>query len=147
MCAARSKNNLLERLREVATLDRTGCMRRWDAAFGSPPPKYASVRFMQRVLARDLQIRVTGDYPAQMRRSMRAATDVGRRDERAPRSAAPGSYLVREWNGRTYRVEVTSEGYVLDGKTYASLTTIAERITGAHWSGPRFFGLRPRRGG
>jgi hypothetical protein len=24
---------------------------------------------------------------------------------------------------------------------YGSLTVIAKRITGAHWSGPRFFGL------
>jgi len=26
------------------------------------------------------------------------------------------------------------------------LTVIAERITGAHWSGPRFFGLTKRTG-
>jgi hypothetical protein len=31
------------------------------------------------------------------------------------------------------------------GKTYSSLSKIAQTITGAHWSGPLFFGLN--RGG
>ena len=147
MRLSRSEGDLPDRLQEIATLDRGACTLRWQDAFGSPPPKYASVRFMQRVLARDLQIRVVGDYPAQIRRELRAASDAVRRGETAPQSAAPGSYLVREWNGRTYRVEVTTGGYVFDGQTYGSLSTIAKRITGAHWSGPRFFGLRPRRAG
>lgn len=52
-----------------------------------------------------------------------------------------GTQLVREWNGRPYRVEVTEAGFELDGKCYSSLSAIAKNITGAHWSGPRFFGL------
>jgi hypothetical protein len=56
----------------------------------------------------------------------------------APR---PGTRLVREWNGRTHVVDVSEDGFVFDGKTYRSLSAIAKRITGAHWSGPRFFGL------
>ena len=54
-------------------------------------------------------------------------------------------HLVREWNGRTYQVEVIDNGYRFDGKTYPSLTAITKRITGTHWSGPRFFGLTPKR--
>ena len=57
----------------------------------------------------------------------------------------PAPHLVREWNGRTYQVEVLDNAYRFDGKTYPSLTTIAKRITGTHWSGPRFFGLTPKR--
>jgi hypothetical protein len=53
----------------------------------------------------------------------------------------PGTRLVREWNGRTHVVDVSEDGFVFDGKTYGSLSAIAKRITGAHWSGPRFFGL------
>ena len=56
----------------------------------------------------------------------------------------PESHLIREWNGRTYRVDVKAEGFVMDGKAYKSLTAIAQRITGTRWSGPRFFGLRTR---
>lgn len=53
----------------------------------------------------------------------------------------PGARLIREWNGRRYIVEVVDSGFVMDGKPYRSLTAIAFRITGARWSGPRFFGL------
>ena len=56
-----------------------------------------------------------------------------------------GIHLVREWNGRTYHVQVIDYCYRFDGKTYPSLTTIAKRITGTHWSGPRFFGLTHKR--
>ena len=45
-------------------------------------------------------------------------------------SVSAGTHLVREWNGRTYQVEVIDNGYRFDGKTYSSLTTIAKRITG-----------------
>ncbi len=56
---------------------------------------------------------------------------------------ALGTQLVREWNGRTWQVEVVKGGFVCRGKRYRSLSAIAKMITDAHWSGPRFFGLRP----
>ena len=57
-----------------------------------------------------------------------------------------GATLVRQWRGRTHTVLVGEDGFEYDGQHYRSLTVIAEQITGAHWSGPRFFGLtkRPR---
>jgi len=42
----------------------------------------------------------------------------------------------------THNVLVLDDGFEWRGKRYGSLTTIAKEITGAHWSGPRFFGLR-----
>ncbi len=68
-------------------------------------------------------------------------------------SLKPGARLVREWRGRTHTVTVTEEGFEYAGTRYQSLTQIAKKITGAHWSGPRFFGLltagaeRPSHGG
>ncbi|WP_205910398.1 DUF2924 domain-containing protein [Rhizobium sp. FKL33] len=53
----------------------------------------------------------------------------------------PGARLIREWNGKRYVVDVLPEGYLLDGTIHRSLTAIAYAITGAKWSGPRFFGL------
>jgi hypothetical protein len=53
----------------------------------------------------------------------------------------PGSRLIREWRGRTHTICVTDDGFEFQGKTYRSLTKITFDITGAHWSGPRFFGL------
>lgn len=53
----------------------------------------------------------------------------------------PGSRLMREWRGRTHTIVVTEDGFKYAGKSYSSLSKIAQEITGAHWSGPRFFGL------
>jgi hypothetical protein len=55
-----------------------------------------------------------------------------------------GVSLVRRWRGHTHTVLVGEDGFEYDGQRYRSLTVIAERITGAHWSGPRFFGVNQR---
>jgi hypothetical protein len=56
-------------------------------------------------------------------------------------SLKPGARLFREWRGRTHTVTVTDDGFEYAGTNYPSLTKIAREITGAHWSGPRFFAL------
>ncbi len=63
--------------------------------------------------------------------------------DRKAKTPAPsvGTRLMREWNGRMHVVDVTDQGIVFDGRVYGSLSAVAKRITGAHWSGPRFFGL------
>jgi hypothetical protein len=55
-----------------------------------------------------------------------------------------GTTLVRQWRGRTHKVLVCEDGFEYEGQRYRSLSVIAERITRAHWSGPRFFGLTKR---
>jgi hypothetical protein len=55
-----------------------------------------------------------------------------------------GTTLVRQWRGHTHNVLVHNDGFEHEGQLYRSLTAIAERITEAHWSGPRFFGLTRR---
>jgi hypothetical protein len=52
-----------------------------------------------------------------------------------------GARLVREWRGRTHSVTVAEDGFAYAGTSYPSLTKLAKKITGTHWSGPRFFGL------
>lgn len=54
----------------------------------------------------------------------------------------PGTRLVRSWNGTVHSVLVCETGYEFEGRHYASLTQVARDITGVHWSGPRFFGLK-----
>jgi len=53
----------------------------------------------------------------------------------------PGTRLVSEWNGQTVSVEVRADGFAYADRTWGSLSEIARHVTGAHWSGPRFFGL------
>jgi hypothetical protein len=59
-----------------------------------------------------------------------------------PARLKPGSTLVRAWHGETHTVLVLEDGFEHQGRRYASLSQIARLVTGAHWSGPRFFGLR-----
>lgn len=56
----------------------------------------------------------------------------------------PGTKLVRQWHGTIYQVQVLEEGFEFEHRQYSSLTKIAREITGAAWSGPRFFGLTPK---
>ena len=69
----------------------------------------------------------------------RAATVVA--PPRSRRRLTPGARLMREWGGKTHVVDVIEGGYVFEAKVYPSLSAIAGKITGVHWSGPRFFGL------
>lgn len=51
-----------------------------------------------------------------------------------------GTVLIREFRGKEYEVRVLEDGFEYNGRVYQSLTRIAHMI-GAHWSGPKFFGL------
>ena len=43
-----------------------------------------------------------------------------------------------------HRVAVLADGFAWNGKTYRSLSKVAQAITGTRWNGPRFFGLRDK---
>jgi hypothetical protein len=127
--------------------DRAGLRQDWETTFGSPPPAYASVAFLRKALDHEAQVRREGGLPAATRRALRQIAEGTPVSEAARGSLRAGAHLVREWNGRTYQVEVQEKGFRLDGKTYPSLSAIARHITGTSWSGPRFFGLTDRAGG
>ena len=58
----------------------------------------------------------------------------------------PGTVLVREWDRQSQRVMVMADGFAWKGQTYDSLSKVAFAITGTRWNGPRFFGLRDKKG-
>lgn len=59
----------------------------------------------------------------------------------AAASLKVGSRLVRDWGGVPHQVLIRVDGYLYRERVYGSLSHIAREITGANWSGPRFFGL------
>jgi hypothetical protein len=102
---------------------------------------------MIRGLADKLQERALGGPSRALQRRLQVlAGDF----EKGARSFDPrivlksGATLVRQWRGHTHTVLVREGGFEYDGQRYRSLTVIAQRITGAHWSGPRFFGVTRR---
>jgi hypothetical protein len=56
-----------------------------------------------------------------------------------------GTVLTREWKGETIVVASTSAGFEFKGEVYTSLSVVARKISGTHWNGPVFFGLRKRK--
>lgn len=146
MTAAGNDMDVLPRI-SFDTLDREMCLQLWRKQFAHHPPKYVSVEFMRRVFAFEAQVMVHGGHSTAVRNALKAClkrVDLAKPQTGAAPSAAtlrPGTHLVREWNGRSYRVEVTADGFLMDGTPYRSLTAIAQKITGTVWSGPRFFGL------
>ncbi|WP_411339454.1 DUF2924 domain-containing protein [Sphingopyxis sp. J-6] len=99
-----------------------------------------------RSIAWRLQEKMLGGLPANRLRELdRLAGQLdhdGELDMALDRSLKPGSQLVRPWHGKAYTVTVIDQGFEFDGRQYSSLTQIAREITGAAWSGPRFFGLK-----
>jgi hypothetical protein len=121
----------------------------WRQLHRTGPPPGLSRDLMIRVLAHQLQERTEGGASPALRRRLR--TLAGEFDKGGapfdPRVVPKaGTMLVRQWRGHTHTVLVREDGFEYEGQLYRSLTVIAERITGAHWSGPRFFGLTKRAG-
>ncbi len=133
-----SPGKLESLIAEISAFDRAGCLDRWRDVFGRPPPKHLSPQFMKRVLIWEIQNRALGGVSLKTTRRLNQIAS----GKTLPAMTKPGARLIREWNGRTYQVEVVEGGYVMDGKTWRSLSAIARHITGARWSGPRFFGVQ-----
>ena len=119
---------------------------KWQALRCGEPMAPASRDLLIREIAYKLQERAHGGLAPAIKRRLRTLAEEFEADAAGSLVSAPllkpGTRLLREWQGRTHTVIVLDEGFEYDGERYGSLTQIARRITGAHWSGPRFFGLR-----
>lgn len=118
----------------------------WERLHGMAAPAALSPDFLQRDIAYRLQADEHGGLSADTRRRLADMAGGDPASAREPRTLTPrikpGSTLLREWHGRTYTVLALDEGFEMAGQRFASLSEIARHITGAHWSGPRFFGIR-----
>lgn len=131
-------------LSQISQMSHTDCVAALKSLPGIARPEGLRTPTLRRLLAYEVQVQTIGGLGRADRHALKAAMK-DKPEERTKLSyASPGMHLVREWNGRTFRVEVKEEGYVLDGKRYRSLSAVARHITGAAWSGPRFFGLKKK---
>lgn len=138
---------------EIAALaDRTTAelSAQYEALFGRPP-RYRSPTWLRKRIAFKLQESAFGG----LSRVARDALDALQRDialPSAPHTEAErprgelrvGTVLQREWRGLQIRVEVAKDGFNWDGRTFKSLSAVANEVTGSRWSGRLFFGLRGR---
>lgn len=152
----------------IEALSRDQLAVRWTKIYGQRPPAIRR-ELLSHAIAWHLQSKCLGGYSPETRRRLRqaiaqVASGVGTRrvpgrEIRGEASSARdntisveavsmpasmpsvGARLVRVWNGHTNVVDVVEGGYLFEGKVHRSLSAIARKITKAHWSGPRFFGL------
>jgi len=158
-----SSKKLAIQLDCLTELSREELLERWIELFGCEPYKGIRNASLIRGIAYQLQAKAYGGLKPSTSKKLSSISnaerdkrngDEFRGNSKASINAAPanrpisnskpkvqmGSKLIREWNGRTYEVLVADKGFILNGVTYRSLSACAKTITGAHWSGPRFFG-------
>ena len=137
------------RLEALCDLNPDELRREWRRLYRSQPPRLSRDLLIRAIAFRIQELRYGGLSKATSRK-LAALVQARRSDgEIAPEGTQrirAGARLVREWNGRTHTVTVEEEGFTYVGRSYRSLSAIAREITGARWSGPRFFGLAPNRG-
>lgn len=104
----------------------------------------ARLRAME--LANDADLRMTPPRELKLSPDAEERTKVVATKIRRNNSLLPGTELSRDYKGRTVRVMVLAEGFECEGERYKSLTAVAKSVTGKHWNGFHFFGLRKQGG-
>jgi hypothetical protein len=136
-------------LAALPTLSAQELRQRWQDLRCGDPTAGSSRDLLLREIAYKMQERAHGGLPPAVKRRLRALAEGFERNGAGSLAPVPllkpGTRLLREWGGTTHTVIVLEDGFEHEGERYLSLTQIARRITGAHWSGPRFFGLRRAR--
>jgi hypothetical protein len=116
----------------------------WQRLYQTSPPKRLSRDILLRGITYRLQELAHAGLSKGTLRRLRSSISEDRSSRRRRRSVSfkAGTRLIREWHGQTHTVVILDEGVEWRGQRYPSLSVVAREITGAHWSGPRFFGLR-----
>ena len=137
--------DLRARLLALRNLPREELCAEWRRLFRADPPDRIRTDLLVSGIAWKIQEKALGGVRKtaetelrELARSMGTSGDIGRAKRTKPK---PGARLVREWGGAVHEVTVVERGFEWNGRVWASLSGIAEAITGAHWSGPRFFGF------
>jgi len=144
----KSAETIPQRLTSLKSCSIAELKQQWRALYNSEPPLRISRELLTRAVAYRIQQQLHGGLKLSTRRLLiRLANDArsGRPLRPEPAAEAPaGTVLMREWHGVTNEVRVLDWGVLFKRRRYRSLTEVAKVITGAHWNGPQFFGLRGR---
>ena len=145
---ASCKNAAVAKLRALEGMDYDGLRREWRRLYRAHPPKRVSRDLLVLGVAWKIQEKAFGGLTAATKRRLVDLAETMQRDGDVTRNRVarlkPGAKFIRTWRGETHKVVVLEDGFEWNGRRWRSLSAIALEITGAHWSGPRFFGLKGR---
>jgi len=119
----------------------------WHRVFRRPVPPAFGIALMTRAIAAHHQEKLFGGLTKSERKLIERQANKDRRHPRGVRAPTvkPGTWLSRTWHGEVHEVVVLDSGCEYRGRRFRSLSSVAKHITGAKWSGPRFFGLHSLR--
>ena len=146
---SRTETDIEDQIGALETLTTADLQIEWRRLYRAMPPTRLSRDLLIRGVAYKVQEQAHGGLSLGTKRRLRSLSEGA--DQRGSVAAAPaialkpGTKLVREWHGYAHTVSVLDDGFEYQGERYPSLTRIARRITGVHWSGPLFFGISKRR--
>jgi plastocyanin len=119
---------------------------RWKTLFGHPAPKSLRRNFLARAVAYQMQVEAYGGLSVATKRRLREiAIAVRNGDANAVLGSVrikPGTQMIRQWQDTTHTVTALAEGFEWNGRTYKSLSAVANAITGTNWNGFAFFGIK-----
>ena len=146
--------SILKQLAELESLPTPELKVRWGELFDTEPPSGSRAYLVKRLAHRLQELHyggVSDGTRAHLRKHLEDVGLAGEGTERARRAKngqpVAGTRFTREWHGERHEVTVVDGGFEYAGRPYRSLSAIAKAITGSHWNGPLFFGLRSRKGG
>jgi hypothetical protein len=141
-------DDIAAKLQALEQMDHAALRAEWRRLYRAHPPKRVARNLLMLAVAWKIQEQAYGGLVAATRRRVAELAATLEQDGDVTRNRVarlkPGARLVREWRGETHTVIVLEEGFEWRGHTWRSLSVIAREITGGHWSGPRFFGLKER---
>jgi hypothetical protein len=142
----RSSQDLEKEIERILYLDVPALRERWTSLLDTSPSPLLSRIFMSRAIAYRMQELAFGGLKPSIQRILDRACDTEGNDRRfgQQRRASAGTLLIREWHGVKHRVTVLDSDVLYRNRRYKSLSEVARAITGTHWSGPLFFGLKNR---
>lgn len=136
-------SKLEKQIDAIEELPRDELITRWSKMHGCLPPKGMNTPMLVRAAAYQVQAKRLGGLKRETHKALLAIANGEAHKPPLPKpELKPGMRLMREWHGKTHQVEVLENGFEWQGEIYTSLSAIAKAITGAKWSGPRFFGLQ-----
>lgn len=125
---------------KIEKMDRDSLVALWKDLIPERVPRRVSTAFLRHVLAFEVQCQRHGGLPSGFTAQLQKLAK-GSPSKKTNAKLQAGGRLLREWNGITHVVDIAADHYVWKEQSFKSLSAIARAITGAHWSGPRFFGL------
>jgi len=138
-----TERSLAGELARLKSLSRQELMAEWKKVWGSEAPFNISQNLLLLAFAYRLQERIYGGIKPHIKSKLRQIAGGHSKIQPVPK-VKNGTRLLREWHGSTHEVLVLGDGVQYRGEKYRSLSEVAKIITGSKWSGPVFFGLRPR---